>query len=136
MMDPTRGTRPLTECTEHFAGGRCCSSAVTSFFPALEGIAESLHLLLRDPQLATLNVIDDAANPLELRSLHRHGIFAFDQEEARQAHPQKVLELLLRTSDLGVEQRDSRFQQARDVILVEGRHEGERSAELRILIDR
>src|SRR5437667_9290348 len=89
-MEPTRGTRPLTECAEHFAGGRCFSSAVTSFFPALEGIADGLHLLLGDPQLATLNVIDDVANPLELRSLHRHGIFAFDQEEARQAHPRKV----------------------------------------------
>src|SRR6266576_3701460 len=133
---PARGTRPLTECAEHFAGGRCCSSAITSFFPALEGLAEGLHLLLGDPQLATLNVVDEAANPLELRALHRHGILAFDQEEPGQAHPQKVLELLVRTSDLAIEQRDPRFQQAGDLVLVECRHKGECGGELRILAQR
>src|SRR5256714_4243623 len=105
-MEPTRGTRPLTECAEHFAGGPCCSSAVTSFPSALEGIADGLHLLFGYPQLATLNVVNQAANPLELRALHRHGILAFDQEEPGQAHPQKVLELFVRTSDLAIEQGD------------------------------
>src|SRR2546430_10488019 len=133
---PARGTRPLTECAEHFAGGRCCSSAITSFFPALEGIADGLHLLPGDPQLATLNVVDQAANPLELRALHRHGILAFDQEEPRQTHPQKILELLVRTSDLAIEQRDPRFQQAGDLVLVECRHEGECRSELRIVAHR
>src|SRR5207247_9214526 len=130
---PARGTRPLTECADHFAGGRCCSSAITSFFAALEGLAEGLHLLLGDPQLATLNVVDQAANPLELRALHRHGVLAFDQEEPGKTHLQEVLELLVRTSDLAIEQRDPRFQQAGDVVLVECRHKGERRGELRIL---
>src|SRR5438067_12419447 len=99
-MEPTRGTRPLTECAEHFAGGRRLSSDVTSFFPALEGIADGLHLPLGDPQLATLNVIDEPANLFELRPLHRHGILAFDQESPGQLPPQTVLELFARTSHL------------------------------------
>src|SRR5437773_7100552 len=115
---PARGTRPLTECAEHFAGGPCFSSAVTSFPSALEGIADGLHLFLGHPQLAILDVMDDVANPLELRALHRHGILAFDQEEPRQTHPQEVLELLVRTSDLAIEQRDPHCEQAGDLVLV------------------
>src|SRR3989442_69620 len=133
---PARGTRPLTECAEHFAGGRSFLSVITSFLPTLEGVAEGLHLLLPDPQLATLNVLDEAAAPLELRALHRHGVFAFDQKQPGQPHPQEVLELLLRTGDLAVEQRNPHFQQARNLVLVERRHEGECSCELWILAHR
>src|SRR2546421_11463007 len=133
---PARGTRPLTECAEHFAGGRSFSSVITSFLPTLEGVAEGLHLLLRDPQLATLNVLDEAADPRELRALHRHGVFAFDQKQPGQPHPQEVLELLLRAGDLAVEQRNPHFQQARNLVLVERRHEGECSCELWILAHR
>src|SRR2546421_7990257 len=60
---PARGKRPLTEGAEHFAGGRCCSSAITSFFSAFEGLSEGPHLLPGDPQLATLNVLDQNAKP-------------------------------------------------------------------------
>src|SRR2546427_5509888 len=110
---PARGTRPLTECAEHFAGGRSFSSVITSFLPTLEGDAEGLHLLLRDPQLATLNVLDESPDPLELRPLHLHVVFAFDQKQPGQPHHQEVLKLLLRATDLPVPQPNPPFQRAR-----------------------
>src|SRR5438045_9337172 len=53
---PARGTRPLPECAEHFAGGRCSSSSITSFFPGLKGLAACRHLLIGESPLATLTI--------------------------------------------------------------------------------
>src|SRR2546427_5354257 len=67
---PARGKRPLTGGAEHFAGGRSFLFVITSFLPTLQGVAEGLPLLLRYPQLATLNVLHQAAGPLQLPPLH------------------------------------------------------------------
>src|SRR2546427_13187824 len=83
---PARGTRTLTECAEHFAGGRSFSSVITSFLPTLEGVAERLHLLLRDPQLATLIVLDEAADPPEIRALHRHAVLTLARYHPVHSH--------------------------------------------------
>src|SRR6202023_2468505 len=67
----TRGTRPLTECSQHFAGGRCCSSFLTSFVWATEPDVKGRHLVVADPQPPVLDVGNQAANPFDLRMRHR-----------------------------------------------------------------
>src|SRR5438477_2735417 len=105
--------------------------------PGRHRLLVRLHLLVGDPQLPILDFLDRAPHPLELGSVHREAVFAFDHEEPWQVH------LCRQIPELGVHGRDASLQpnrphleQVNNLLLCEAAHKGQGRRELRVLVRR
>src|SRR2546421_7124427 len=102
-----------------------------SFRWAFKLVGDRLHVIFCDPQAARFDVADQPPNPIQLGLLDGLGVLAFDQEQARQPHLEKGLQLLLRPGNLAVEQRAAELEQSHDFVFIENGEEGKCRTELR-----
>src|SRR6202165_3111797 len=136
LMGPARGTRPLTECSEHFAGGRRCSSAPTSF-GRLNRLLIRPHLVMRDPQLPFLDFPNRPAHPLQFGAIHGEPVLPFQHEKPWEAQVSgQRRQLRVDGCNPGLQASRPKRWGADVVISGEAPDECQGGGELRVLVDR
>src|SRR5258708_8199744 len=105
------------ECSQPFTGGARCASAFPSCPPAFEPGNDDLHLIVREPEFAVLDVLNQSANPVELRTVHGGAVLGLDEEEP--GDPPRLLRVLeprFDSSNLAFEQAAPHAEQAHDLL--------------------
>src|SRR5260370_3145619 len=125
------------ECSQHSTGGWGGYAAFTSFPRAFEPGTDDLHLIVREPEFAVLDVLNQSANPVELRTVHGGAVLGLDEEEPGDPHRLlRVLEPRFDSSNLAFEQAAPHAEQAHDLLLVQRGEESQRRGKLRVLVHR